>query len=241
MKIVIIDDEVQARKTLRLLLHRISKEINIVAEIESVKEAKSSLPNLDFDLILLDIELIDGSGFDILENMTNRSAHVIFTTAFDQYAIEAFKNNAVDYLMKPIDLDDLKRALKKCKTRAVPNYNDLIKTMKEEIQGVKITLNSTNQVEVIHSCDIIYIQAEGSYCNIYLKNDAQVTCTKSLKHFGKMLSTQDFYQINRHDLINLEYLANYKKEKGTLTMTNSHQLTVSRRRKSEFLGRLMNM
>ena len=238
LNIVIIDDEPSALMTLKLLISKIAENYNVVAEISSVKQAMEKLPKLDYDVLLLDIELIDGTGFDILAQLPSNNANVIFTTAYDNYAIKAFKENAVDYLLKPINLEELKKALSKCRpiTPIPQDYKQLLESIKADLQGVKIAVKSLNQVELINSNDIEFIRASGSYTTIYLNQGKSIVSTKSLRHYETLLNSSQFFKINRNEMVNLNLISSYKKNSdfGEVIMKNGEKLGVSRRRKTEF-------
>jgi len=238
LKIVIVDDEPSARKTLRLLINKISEKHEVIHEFESVSQAIAKLPTLNFDVLLLDIQLIDGTGFEILEANAHLNAKVIFTTAFDNYAIKAFRENAVDYLLKPINLDELKSALKKCNPETLANYNyqELLTTLKADLSDSKIAIKSTTETIFINTSEIVFIRADGSYSHIYLDDGRIQISTKPLKYYEDLLSNFKFFKINRQEIINNERISVFKKNigHGQVIMNNGEQLNISRRRKVLF-------
>jgi len=238
MKIAIVDDEINARMTMRLLIDRLAQGYEIVAEIESVAQAKEVLPRTNPDILLLDIELIDGTGFEILENYNVENMNVVFTTAYHQHAIKAFKNNAVDYLLKPIDLDELKEALAKCKSNSTNsfNYNSLVKKIIKDINGPKIQIHSTEAIEFVYTKEIIHLKADGVYSDIHLTKDRKVNSSKPLKHYEQKLDPQNFFRINRFEMVNLEHIVKFKKNEGhgVVVMNNGIEINVSRRKKLSF-------
>jgi len=238
MKIVIIDDEKNARDSVRLMLERISSELEVIGEAESVSESLLVLNDLKPDTILLDIELLDGTGFDILEGLPKFDSNVIFTTAHDEYAIRAIKNNSIDYLLKPIDLEELKIAINKC--RNTPHDTESIlsnlEVLKTNLYGVKLSISSANTVDFVNSKEILYCQSDGSYSTVYLEDGRTIMCTKSLKYFESLLCNENFFRINKSEYVNIDMVTKYRKDvkNGELTLNGEQTLLISRRKKAEF-------
>jgi two-component system LytT family response regulator len=247
IKAVIIDDEELGRSVLANLVQKYCPEITIVGSAASLKEAKRVIEDVNPSLLFLDVEMPGGSGFELLEKLENHSFHVIFTTAYDQYAVKAFKYSALDYLLKPINIEELTNAVKKISSA------DSKKNMQSSLQhfmesynnsGVsknnnKVALPTQEGLVFIDIADIIRCEADGKYTWCFVKEGKNLYSTRSLKDFEEQLEQFGFCRIHHAHLINLNHIKNYTKgDGGQVTMANGDSVTVSKRKKEEFLNRL---
>jgi two-component system LytT family response regulator len=240
---VIIDDEKKSREVLKRLIKETNTEVLILAEADSVEEGFKVLNKELPQLIFLDIEMLDGTGFNLLEKFKEIDFEIIFTTAYDKYAIKAFKFSAIDYLLKPIDIEDLEKAILRASNSIDLNmYTNsrvevLLNSIKEEKINKKIAIKSANKIDFVIIDEIICCNAEQSYTEIILKNDRKIIGTKPLKHFESILSEGclGFYRVSKSCLLNLNFVISYNKDNDTIELKNGLLIEISRRRKKEFL------
>ena len=247
---LIVDDEEYSRKSLFFLLQEHCPEINIGGIAASVAEARKVIETTAFDLVFLDIAMPKENGFDLLPSIQCKNILVIFITAFDQYALRALKASAVDYILKPIDIQELKEAVQKTIERkqtlqSFPEkqedalLNSLVENLNTRNKIDKITLPHTHGFHVIDTSNILYIEADSNYSVFHLKNADKLVISKPLKEFEDMLDTSDFVRIHKSAIINLQYINGYSNKHGfEVILDNGIILPVSRRRTAEFQEKL---
>jgi len=242
---VIVDDEELGRNVLKNLLKKYVPQVNVVGEAASVKEAKKVIAESIPSLVFLDIEMPGGSGFDLLEQIENPPFSVIFTSAYNQYAIKAFKYSAVDYLLKPISTDELIAAVKKI---AVPeSKNNMQQALQHFIESFnkggisksnKVALPTLDGLVFIDIADIIRCEADGKYTYCYIAGGKKLYSTRSLMDFEEQLTLHGFCRIHHAHLVNLNHIKNYVKGLGGyVIMSNGDSVVVSKRKKEEFIRR----
>ena len=199
------------------------------------------------DLVFLDVKIHGENGFDLLKQLDEIDFEVIFTTAYDNYAVQAFKFSALDYLLKPIDPDDLKQAVDKLKTKLSKNelakkFDVLFHNLKNlEGASKRITIPTVNGLVFLQVSDIIRCQSDVNYTTIYLTDRHKMTVAKTLKEFEALLEEYDFYRVHNSHLINLAFVRSYHKGKGGyVSLSDGSEIEVSTRRKEAFLRRLAN-
>lgn len=239
IKTVIIDDEAHCTDRILNLIERHPNTFDVLSTIETVEEALKTVPTLNPDLVFLDIKIHDKTGFDFLQNLAQINFKVIFTTAFDQFAIKAFKFSAFDYLLKPIDADDFKDAVSRLQTE-MNHHNfehqiqNLLKNLKPD-QKKMITIPSLSGFETLNVEDIIHLEADTSYTHIFTK-DNKILVSKPLKFYEELLENHSFFKTHKSHLINTDHVKQYFKGKQSyVLMTNGAQVPISVRRKEEFL------
>lgn len=234
MKIVIIDDEINVRKVLKKLLLLTNADYSIVGEAASVSEAKRVIIETNPDIVLLDIELEDGTGFNLIDKFEEVDFKLIFITAYNQHAIKAFKFNAIDYLLKPIDPVELKKALEKAQTTI--SYENEIKKLFENFKENqksevnKIVIRTTNKTYFIEVDKILYCQSEGSYTSIVTSRE-KILASKNLKHFQDLLLEHDFIRTHQSYLVNKKYVTAI--EQDFIILSRNISIPISLRRKTE--------
>lgn len=242
LRAVIVEDERHSRETLKNLLEEFCVDITVIGTAANVNDAVKTIKELKPDVVFLDIELQTGTGFDVLGQVSHLNFEVIFTTAFEQYAIKAIKFSSLDYLLKPIDLDELQRAVNKAQTKknkAV--YKKQLETLMLNLKSQKPNLNkiclaTSDGFEFIEINDIIYCKAEGSYTIFKLKNSEKLLVSKNLKEYENLLLEQGFMRVHNSFLINLKEVKKYMKaDGGYIIMTNNDTVSISRSRKVDFL------
>lgn len=244
LKIVIVDDEPGARESLANFLNIYCSEVKILAKCATIKEAKEAIQTLSPDLVLLDIRLKKGTGFDLLSSLDLIDFHLIFTTAYDEYAIKAFKFNAIDYLLKPIDVEELEIAINKVKRLNKTSSDDITKLLDQikhfDRDDPSITISTEQSYEFIPISKIIRLEASGSYTNIISKAGKTVLSSKILKDFEALLNEYKFFRVHHSHIINVAEMERFiKSEGGIIVMKNGDQVPVSRRKKEAFLERFV--
>jgi two-component system LytT family response regulator len=243
---IIVDDEEFARSSLYFLLQENCENINITGIAKSVSEARTLLEENTIDLIFLDIAMPGENGFELIPSAIKHGAHVVFTTAYDQYALRAIKVNALDYLLKPIDIDELKEAVVKAshyidqrKTTAANNatqLNNLAENLTERTEIRKLSLpNKQGGYTLIDFDRIVNIEADSNYSVFYLEGKEQITVAKVLKEYEEILPEDKFVRVHKSSIINLDYLKAYHSKNGLeVELKSGVKIAVSRRRASEF-------
>lgn len=248
MKIIIVDDEKRIRNTLINVLKLHYSNAIVVAEASDVNTAIEAINIHKPDVVLLDIKMPGGTGFDLLKKLMPLTFKVIFITAFDKYAIEAFKFSAVDYLLKPVMPSELVDALKRTEHQLnnenanaklevfIANMNNISK------EGKKIVLNSQDKMHVISINDIIRCEADGNYTVFVLADKRNIVVSRSLKEYDDMLSPMGFFRSHNSHLINLTFIDHLdKKDGGVLIMKDGSQALVSARKQSELVAAINNI
>lgn len=241
-KALIIDDIENSRITLSHDLKKYCHQIQIIGEADSVKSGVELIANKKPDVVFLDIQLGDGTGFDILEQIEHFDFQVIFTTALDSYGIKAIKFSALDYLLKPIDPDELVEAVGKLKIDKKENtVKDSLSLLLENLKDIqpakkRIALSSADKVHMVNISDIIRCESQGGYTIFYLQNKEQIVVTKNLKEYEHLLEEYSFIRVHHSHLINFAYLKEYiKKDGGYAIMTDQSEVPVSFRKRNNLL------
>ena len=242
MKCLIIDDEAKSRVLLQKLCDEYCPEIEVVGSAGSVQEGIEKIDTLLPDLVFLDIHMPVKSGFALLDHYKGKlNFSVIFTTAYDEYALEAFRYTVIDYLQKPIDIDELqasvKRALKEqdIKTEQVSTLQESL--LSEKVQ--KIALTTIDGYTFVKFENIIRCEAQGNYTYVYLRSGQSVLITKTLKHYEDLLMPKGFFRIHKSHLINLYGVRKFLKgKKSMVEMMDGKQIEVSSRKRELLLEKL---
>lgn len=246
---IIVDDEEFARSSLYFLLQENCENIHIAGIAKSVQEAKTLLAAHEVDLIFLDIAMPGENGFELIPAALANNAHVVFTTAYDQYALRAIKANALDYLLKPIDIDELKETVAKATNYVAKNkltehkttqLNNLAANLANRDEIRKLSLpNGQGGYTMINFDEIINIEADSNYSIFYLDGKEKITVSKVLKEYEEILPENKFVRIHKSSIINLDYLKEYHSKNGLeVALKNGVKIAVSRRRASEFVEKI---
>ncbi|MCB9198173.1 MAG: response regulator transcription factor [Flavobacteriales bacterium] len=243
---IIIDDEERARNTLSSLLNMDSPEIEIQAMCSNVPAGVLAINQYKPQLVFLDIEMPEYNGFELLKFFRDVDFEIIFVTAYSEYAIKAFEVSAIDYLLKPIDMDQLHLAIEKFKKkRSHTNIQQRIDLLRENLdhQEVrKIALPMNDGLFFVEVRDIIMLEAEGSYTHVFLRNGSKMLVSKKIGFFEDLLSNRTFiYRPHRSYLINLNHIKKYLKGEGSIVMDNTFVVSISRDKKTEFEARLKEL
>lgn len=242
LKVVIVEDEKNSREGLRNLIEEFCTDTEVKGMASSVDEGIALIKEVKPDLLMLDIEMQTATGFDLLEKLGEVNFDVIFTTAYEQYAIKAIKFSAIDYLLKPIDVNELVQAVDRVKAkRNNTNSNQqvelLLKNLKlENPKTHKITLSTSEGMVFIPVTEIIRCEAQGAYTTFFLKENKKILVSKNLKEYESLLSDYNFFRIHNSHLINLGEVERYiKSDGGYVVMKDGSQVAISNTRKDEFL------
>ncbi len=243
MKAVIIEDEKQAIMALQQEIKSNCPDVKICGNASTVKDGINLINETQPEIVFLDIQLKDGTGFDLLEKLGNNNFKVIFTTAYSKYAIQAIRISALDYLLKPIDSSQLIRAIEKAKNidlnKMQLQINGLIQNRNINPLRKKIALQTSKGVFMYEFNSIIRIQSEGNYSGIYLNSGKKEIVAKTLKEFEELLQDFGFIRIHHSHLINLHHLESYiSKDGGYVVLNDKTSLPVSKRKKSDLLSAL---
>jgi two-component system LytT family response regulator len=239
---VLIEDEEYSKRMLLQMLREHCPQINVLSEADSVKTGLAAITEQKPQLVFLDIELQSETSFEILEKLPDINFELIFTTAFDHYALKAIKFCAIDYLLKPIDLSELQIAVAKAEKRLNREYLNknleaLLHNMKSSSQkNHKIALPTLEGLLFINVSDIIYCESDGPYTKFFLKQPGKIMTSKHLKEYEDLLSEYNFFRIHKSYLVNLQEIQRYiRGDGGQLIMSNGASLNVSKQRKEEFM------
>ncbi|MDT0539246.1 MULTISPECIES: LytR/AlgR family response regulator transcription factor [Croceitalea] len=238
LKSIIVEDEANSREILRNYLGKYCSNVELLAEAATINEGLSLIKEHQPDLVFLDVEMPFGNAFDLLDKIPDRTFEVVFVTAYNQYAMEALNNHAAYYLMKPINIDELIKAV---------NYVIEIKSGENALEGKvlqaklkkaegKITLPQQDGFQVLEVSDIYFCKADDNYTEIYLE-EKKILVSKTLKYFEEALSEFPFSRIHKSYLVNVNEIQKYKKGKGgSVILSNGKELSVSASRKAQLLA-----
>jgi two-component system LytT family response regulator len=238
---IIIDDEAKGRLALREKLSAYCPLVKVLAEAGNGQEALLLIQHHKPQLIFLDIEMPRMNGFEMLNALTEKNFHVIFTTAYDQYAIKAIKYAAFDYLLKPIDIEELKAAVEKIELKETNQTKKQAELLQQNIEHPKKQLNklaipTLEGLLFFDINDIIHLEANSNYTFIHFLGKPKITASKTLKEFEEILPEDIFFRTHHSHLINLNYIKRYiKGDGGQIELQNGNYVDVSRRKKEEFL------
>ncbi|MBS9461094.1 response regulator transcription factor [Flagellimonas sp. 389] len=243
LEAVIVDDEVKALQSLSWELTNLSDEVDIIASFTDAQEALDYLEKNTPDCLFLDIEMPTMDGFQFIKNLKNKDFPVVITTAYNQYALQALKNEAIDYLLKPIDTDDLRETITKikkynAKNLTIEKLEKILLNFNAESQSKKITINTDGKLLFLNSDDILYAESDGNYSTIFLSDGQKILLTKKLKEVNNLLPDNSFFRIHNSYIINLNKIKEFLKTDGYVVLESNHKIPVSRQKKSDFLDML---
>ena len=246
---ILVDDEEHCRQTLSNMLDKhFSDKVNLMAQCCTVEEGVATIKKLKPQLIFLDVEIGNSTGFNLLQQLDDFNFEVIFTTAHNHYAMQAIKFSALDFLLKPFGVDDMREALSRLQQKInAADANEQFKILFENLKKMnnpakKLALPTLNGINFVPIQDIIRCESDINYTTFYLMNKNKIVVAKTLKEFEEMLEGYNFFRVHNSHLINLAHIKNYVKgEGGIVTMIDDSSVDVSRRRKEEFMKKLAEM
>ena len=241
MQSLIIEDKAYIRKGLLNLLELIETDVQVVGECESVKEAVVVTNACKPDLVFLDINLTDGTAFDFLEKVEHLNFKVIFITAYEEFALQALKMGAVDYLLKPVDIEDLKTALEKVANLPMEEQKEQINVVKKvwNNQTGTLVLSLHDSFQVIDLNELLFCETDKGYTTFYCNNGKKYVVSKTLKEFEKRLTKASFTRPHQSFMVNLNFIDKYDKS-GAIHLKNGKKIPVSSRKKETFLTTFLN-
>ena len=252
IKAILIDDDKNLREGMKGLLSRFAPTIKIIGEADSVASGIEVMNRLEPQIVFLDIQLNDGTGFDILEKLAEQNktinSNVVFITAHEQYAIKAFRFSALDFLLKPVDPEELQKVIVKIET-VLENKNDyshidlLLENIRKNVDNFKrIALSTSDGIHLFDISDIIRCESTDNYTKFYIRNNKPVLISKTLKEYEELLKEHNFERIHQSHLINLNYLKSYiKKDGGYVVLKDESRLPISQRKRERLQEILKSM
>ena len=239
VKAIIIDDEEHARRVLTGMIEEFCLNVEILEMCSNVPDGVLAINKLKPDLVFLDIEMPNYSGFELLGFFRDIDFEIVFVTAYSKYAIQAFEVSAVDYLLKPVRADQLEDAIQKVANKIqLASMHDRLETLKINLsanQIQKIAVPVSDGLIFIKVEDISHINADGSYSKIFLTDGSNILVSKKLKYFDDMLLNKgSFFRVHRSHLVNLCYIKKYNRHHGEITLENNNKISISRDNKPAF-------
>ena len=241
LRAIIIDDEAKGRLGLKEKLKYYCPDVQVIAEAANGVEGIAAIEMHRPEVVFLDIEMPGMNGFQMLNELKEKKFHLIFTTAYDQYAIKAIKYAAFDYLLKPIDIEELRLAIANIKSKGKTDIKDQAELLQQNIQHPKKQLNKL-AIPTLEGLffydinDVVHLEANSNYTNIHFSNKTKIIASKTLKEFEELLPEEIFFRTHHSHLINLNYIKRYiKGDGGQIELQNGVYVDVSRRKKEEFL------
>ncbi len=240
IKAIIIDDEAKARRILQNFLEEYCHQIQIIGVAEDVIQAVKLIQKEKPDVVFLDIEMPGYNGFQLLEFFDEIEFEIIFVTAYSEFALKAFQVSAIDYLLKPLQIEQLKKAVEKLEKISLnSNVIERFATLKENLKNnsiKKIVVPQTEGSLFIALDDITHLKAEGSYVNIFLKDGNKILVSKNIKDYENQLTQQEgFFRSHRSFLVNTKYIVNTSIANTEATMCNNEIINIARERKNDFI------
>lgn len=241
IRTLIIDDEILIRSMIKGILIKSCPEIEIVGEAGDLNDAVQTVILTNPDLVLLDINMPGGSGFDLLKKLDNLDFKIIFITAYEEFAINAFEFAAIDYLLKPIDPDALIKAINKAIYTIQAELSLKLNTLLSNISSgndadKKLILRTSNNIHIIKVNSIIHLESDQNYTLFFINDGRKIVVSKTLRAYDDLLSKQGFFRVHKSHLINLKQVSRFEKANGgTVVMTNESRIPVASRKKESLL------
>lgn len=247
-KTIIIEDEIQSRNSLKSDIEQYCPELNVISEAENVKQGIKLIDELMPELVFLDINLGDGSGFDVLEQTTFKDFKVIFITAYDQYAFKAFRFSAIDFLLKPIAPTDLIHAVQKFNYYVkAQNFSLQLNVLQQSLNSLKstdkkIVLREAESIHFVRTVDIVRCESEGPYTHFHLVDGKHLIISKNLKEYEDMLLEYGFVRTHHSHLVNFSKIVRLDKiDSGMLVLDNGDQIPIAQRKREQIMEMLKNL
>ncbi|OIQ28838.1 MAG: DNA-binding response regulator [Bacteroidetes bacterium MedPE-SWsnd-G2] len=236
---ILVEDEETSRKILRNYLEKYCPNVNLLGEASNVDEALVLIRTLELDLVFLDVEMPFGNAFDLLDKVGNRTFDTVFVTAYNQYAMDALNAHASYYLMKPISIDELIKAVDyvvEVRTKENSLQDEVLMPKTTPIEG-KLTIPQQDGFEILNTSDILYCKADDNYTEIYLTNNRRKVVSKTLKYFDDLLKGSSFARVHKSYLVNVNEVVKYVKGKGgSVILSNGKEVMVSASKKADLLS-----
>lgn len=244
LKTIIVEDEHASQLLLKTIIENYCPQLHLAGVASNIEEAKWLIKSHSPDLIFLDIELKEQTGFDLLDAINFNTIKIIFTTAYDQYAVKAFKYRAIDYVLKPYSPKDIIMAVNKAKEKQYDDglFERLKTLMAENLtshHNSKLEVSTLEGIQILDIDEIIRVEASGSYSKIQMDSGKSILVSKLIKEIETQLPLQQFCRVHKSHLINLNFVKSYVREDGGyILLSNTDRIPVARRRKDDFLSQL---
>lgn len=242
---LIIDDEPRGSQSLQKMIQHHCKDIDVLGIANSAEDGLRMIAEYKPDVIFLDVQMPYMNGFEMLEKMSSIDFDVIFTTAYDNYALKAFRFSAIDYLLKPIDIDELQQAVEKVRLKQGSPKDEGYRHIEQLIHSVKsqtfnkVALPTSEGIIFLNIADIIRLEADSNYTRFFTLKKNQIIVSRTLGEYEEMLSESHFFRVHNRHLINLRHIERYiKGDGGSVIMSDNSEVEVARRKKEEFLKRI---
>lgn len=241
IKAIIVDDEPKGRLALQEKIKAYCPAIEIIGQADNGLEAITLIDTLKPELLFLDIEMPRMNGFEMLGKLKEKSFYIIFTTAYDQYAIQAIKYAAFDYLLKPVDIEELKTAINKIETTSENQFKAQLKLLQENLalpvkKLQKLAIPTLDGILFLDIHNITHLEANSNYTSIYMADKTKIIASKTLKEFSELLPGDKFFRTHHSHIINLNFIKRYiKGDGGQVELTDGTYIEVSRRNKEDFI------
>ena len=241
LRTIIIDDEAHVRETLTRLVKEFCPQVQLVGEAFSVESGVKAIHELHPHLVLLDIRMGDGSAFELLKKLEAIDFRIIFITAYENYAVQAFRFAAIDFLLKPVNPEDLADAVKRAESliqqQLITQLQALEENMKSDIrQKKKIVLKTMENIYLVSLHDIAYLESDRSYTTVHTMNHDRIVISKPLKDFDELLYDDGFYRVHKSYLVNMMHVQRFEKQEGGyIVLSNDHKIPVASRKREELL------
>jgi len=240
LRTIIIDDEDHQRLAIEKMVSRYCPNVKLVAQADGVQSGLDAVKKHKPDLVLLDIKMADGTGFDLLDRLYPIDFKVIFITAYDQYAIKAFRFSAIDYLLKPLDPDELVQAVEKVEHIIQKDFNTQLDNLKEHLAdnkaNKKIIIKTYDNIHLVPISEILFCESDGNYVSVHLTSIQKIMVSASLKDYEDMLAGDGFFRVHKTYLINLKYIRRFEKaEGGSVVLDGDIKIPVASRKRDHLL------
>jgi two-component system LytT family response regulator len=241
LRTIIIDDEDHQRLTIEKMVKRHCPDLALVAQADGVKSGMEAIKKHKPDLILLDIKMDDGTGFDLLERLQPIDFKVIFITAFDQYALKAFKFSALDYLLKPLDPDELVQAVDKARGIIQKDFLTQLENLREHLSmenksNKKIIIKTFDNIHLVPVEEILFCESDSNYTTVHMRNNEKIIVSAYLKDYEEMLASSGFFRVHKSYLINLRLIRRFEKaEGGIVVLEGDIKIPVASRKREQLL------
>jgi two-component system, LytTR family, response regulator len=242
LRTIIIDDEAPVREMLARLVKKFCPQAQLVGEAYSVASGLKAIHELNPGLLLLDIKLEDGTGFDMLRQLGNIDFKIIFITAYEKYAVQAFKFAAIDFILKPVNPEELADAVARAENLSQHQFNTQLQALEENLktdihQKKKMVLKTQENIFLLDLQNIIHFESDGCYTRVYTTEGEPILVSKTLKDYDEMLSGSSFYRVHKSYLINLNHIRRFERQEGgTIVLTGNHKIPVASRKREELIG-----
>lgn len=235
---IIIDDEENNRLRLTMMIRDNFPNINIIGEADGVESGIELIRKLKPELVLLDIIMADGDAFDLLEKLDNIFFKIIFITAYEEYALKAFKFSALDYLLKPVLVQNLKVAFERAENQMLTDLKLQLSTLQLNLQSPKnktIVLRTSDKIFLVDISEIIRCESDGNYTRFFTKEEKKYMVSQPIKEYEDILEDHGFFRIHKSHIVNISSIDSFDKKNGFITLKDETRLPVARRKKKEFL------